>query len=167
MEKSRPGNVTTVCYFFWLHALAAVAAAVALVWLWIASYSADGSLPESESGAVNDIALGCCSPCGAAVVAALFARLGWGLWQLRPWARRAGIAVSGVLIALSLLSVLTGNCGALFGTVLYGLVIWQLSHTGAKAAFEPRAAPQLHPGTRATELPASQPSRARRGDDRR
>jgi hypothetical protein len=155
-RRRRPENVTFICYFYWLHALAAVFSVALVVSSAFAPPFGDTYLFRSGTGAMTGVILACCLSPILGAIATLFAVVGWGLWQLKPWARHAAIGVSGLLIALGLPSLLIGGCGALYGLVLYSLVIWQLSYKGVKAAFEPGSAARLHPGTRAKDLPLRQ-----------
>lgn len=56
--------------------------------------------------------------------AAFYGVIGWGLWQLKPWARLGAIVLAG----LSLLSIP-------IGTIIGGLTLWYLFQPEARTAF--------------------------------
>ena len=58
------------------------------------------------------------------VLAVAYAGVGWGLWNLKPWARIGAI----VLAVLSLASVP-------IGTIIGGLILWYMFQPEARAAF--------------------------------
>jgi hypothetical protein len=156
MEQRRPEAITAICYFYWLHALGALAL-IWFAWLPIASSAGDGRLSMLGPERISDLILACCSTSGLAVGAVLFAVVGWGLWRLRRWARRAAIGLAGLLIALGLFSLAAGGlCGALYTLVLYGLVLWQLLRRDTKVAFGLIPAARRHPGLRVKDLPLAQ-----------
>jgi len=65
------------------------------------------------------------------VFAAAYGAVGWGLWNLKPWARLGAIVLAG----LGLLSIP-------IGTIIGGLTLWYLFQPEARAAFGEEMEPQ-------------------------
>src|SRR5256885_12929913 len=59
----------------------------------------------------------------------------WGLWTLRPWARKAAILFAIVSLGTDVISIVTGNYANAVALLLDLLLIWYLTRPGVKAAF--------------------------------
>lgn len=63
----------------------------------------------------------------------------FGLWKLKPWAYRAAVTASSIVIALNLivlvLALATNSSAGIRGLVSHGLILWGLSRDEVKSAF--------------------------------
>ena len=90
----RPGSLTIVSLFYWLNALGL--GAIGLVALL--------SLARSQvSEDLRSVLLLGSLLVGIIALTIFVAVVGWGLWQLRAWARRAAIVISSLAIAINLI----------------------------------------------------------------
>ena len=59
---------------------------------------------------------------------------------MKGWARRAAIVISGLVIAVNLVTfvigLMSGQFSIPYGSVLHGLVLWILNSMSVKATFE-------------------------------
>jgi hypothetical protein len=137
----RPRSVTIISIFYWLNAFVLGAIGVITVLLLVGPYF-NGVFPLSQiSEEIPEILLWLSLPVGVIALAIFSAVVGWGLWQLRRWARRAAIVVSGLVIAINLVSfvvgLVNGQLPMPYGLVLHGLVLLGLTNVNVKYAFEP------------------------------
>ncbi len=62
--------------------------------------------------------------------------VGWGLWGLKPWARKLAMILALVNIAVTIYNVVRGSWGDIFTIVIYAIVLFYLTRPGVRAAFE-------------------------------
>jgi hypothetical protein len=137
----RPGSITAVSIFYWLNALGLGAAGIIAPIVLIVPYF-DGTLPPSQrSEDMSSIFLLSGLFIGIIALAVLTAVVGSGLWQLKNWARRAAIVISGLIIVVNLgvfiNGFIKGQVLIPYGIVLHGLVLWVLTSRNVSTVFEP------------------------------
>ncbi len=62
--------------------------------------------------------------------------VGWGLWGLKPWARKLAMVLALVNIAVTIYNVVRGSWGDIFSIVIYAIVLFYLTRPGVRTAFE-------------------------------
>ena len=139
-RAKRPGIVTAICCFYWFNTLILGAIGIISVLLMVGPYL-NGALPLNR---MSEEMSGILSICGLSVMlvalAAFVAVVGWGLWQLKRWARGAAMLGSSLAIGLNLvvfvIALANGGFGMPYGVVFHGLVLGALFRGDVKTAFE-------------------------------
>ncbi len=160
-SMKRPGSVTAICIFYWLNTLLGVIGFISALLLAAGPYLT-GSLPVSQIPKEMSEILFVGGMFGLSVIIGLlvifFAVVGWGLWRLKNWARRAAIIMAAFVVPVGLISFLIAGAGGEFrwpvGLVTHGLVLATLLSKDVKTAFglaspvpERRTTPAKAPST--------------------
>ena len=137
----RPKKITMICCFYWFNTLTLTAVGVISPLLILGPYLS-GVLPLSR---ISEEIAGILVVLGLAGVtialAIFFAIVGWGLWRLRSWARRAAMIGSSLAIAFNVITLLAGfglgQPSIPYGIVIHGLILFVLTDLNVRATFEP------------------------------
>ena len=137
----RPSHITVVSLFYLLNALALGAIGVVITLSSIVPYF-DSTMPRSQaSEEVSGILLFGGIVVGIIALAIFIAVVGYGLWRLKSWARRAAIVISSLISVINLIlfvnGIINGQPTIPYGIVFHGLVLWALSSMSTKSVFEP------------------------------
>jgi hypothetical protein len=160
LSIKRPSSIKAICYFYWFNTVILGVISLVSVLLAIGPLLTGAVTPSEVAGSTSEI-LFAGGILGLSVIlvvlALIFAIVGWGLWQLKNWARYSAIAMSSVMVAVALISYFLTSLGGEFrlpvGLALHGLVLVTLLRQNARAAFVP-AQPETESG-----LVASKPGR--------
>jgi hypothetical protein len=135
----RPTGVTILAVLFFLGA--AIWACVGLAFI-VGAGAIAGALSQSSGLSAATIAgLGTVFAVVFFVLGGLYALLGWGMLELKEWARIICLVLTGLSALGAVAAILTGHpIGAIIRLAIVGVVIWYLTQAHVVAAFANRSA---------------------------